>query len=52
MRKSILALIGLGADEPLGTATTLLAADQTILHDREHPSALILPVVTIQPIAH
>ena len=23
-----------------------LASDQTILHDREHPSALILPVVT------
>jgi hypothetical protein len=33
MRKSLLALIG-------------LAADQTILHDREHPSALILPMMT------
>jgi hypothetical protein len=33
-----------GAAEPLGTATTLLAADQTILHDCAHPSALILPV--------
>jgi hypothetical protein len=35
----------LGTDEPIGAATTLVAADQTILHDREHPSALILPVV-------
>ena len=34
-----------GTGEPIGTTTTLLAADQTILHDREHPSALILPVV-------
>jgi putative CocE/NonD family hydrolase len=34
-----------GTAEPIGTATTLHAADQTILHDREHPSALILPVL-------
>ena len=33
-----------GTGEPLATATTLLAADQTIHHDPEHPSALILPV--------
>jgi uncharacterized protein len=35
-----------GTGEPIGTATAMLAADQTILHDREHPSALILPVLT------
>jgi putative CocE/NonD family hydrolase len=39
-------LRNLGTDEPIGAATTMVAADQTILHDREHPSALILPVVT------
>jgi len=41
-----------GTDEALGTATILLAADQTILHDREHPSALILPVITIAASEH
>ncbi len=35
----------LGTDEPIGAATTFVAADQTILHDREHPSALILPII-------
>ena len=38
-------LRNLGTGEPIGAATTMVAADQTILHDREHPSALILPVV-------
>jgi uncharacterized protein len=35
-----------GTGEPIGMATRLLAADQTVLHDREHPSALILPIVS------
>ena len=34
----------LGTGEPTVTATTMLAAEQTIYHDREHPSAVILPV--------
>ncbi len=34
-----------GTGEPIGTATCLLAADQTIYHDLAHPSALILPVM-------
>ncbi len=34
----------LGSGDPLGTATRLVAADQTVYHDRAHPSALILPV--------
>jgi hypothetical protein len=29
---------------PLATATTLIAADHTVYHDEEHPSALILPI--------
>ena len=33
-----------GTGEPLATATILLAAEQTVYHDREHPSALTLPV--------
>jgi putative CocE/NonD family hydrolase len=40
-------LRNLGTAEPIGTATTMVVADQTILHDRQHPSALILPVITI-----
>lgn len=35
----------LGTGEPLGTGTRMMAADQTIYHDRAHPSALVLPVV-------
>ena len=35
----------LGSAEPIGSATAMFAADQTIYHDRAHPSALILPVV-------
>jgi uncharacterized protein len=34
----------LGTGEPIATAKTMLAADQTVYHDREHPSAVILPV--------
>jgi uncharacterized protein len=30
--------------EPIATATTMLAAEQTVYHNREHPSAVILPV--------
>jgi uncharacterized protein len=33
-----------GTGEPHATATTLLAADQAIYHDRGHPSAVHLPV--------
>lgn len=32
-----------GSGEPLATATTLIPADQTVLHDPAHPSAVILP---------
>jgi uncharacterized protein len=35
-----------GSGEPLATATTLLAADQQVHHDPEHPSAVILPVAS------
>jgi putative CocE/NonD family hydrolase len=34
-----------GSGEPLATATTLIAADQTVYHDPTHPSAIILPVM-------
>jgi putative CocE/NonD family hydrolase len=33
-----------GTGEPIASATTLRAADQTVHHDPEHPSAVILPV--------
>jgi putative CocE/NonD family hydrolase len=33
-----------GTGEPPSTATRLLVADQTIYHDPDHPSALVLPV--------
>ncbi|CAM5701988.1 Cocaine esterase [Streptomyces alboniger] len=33
-----------GTGEPLATATTLRAADQSVHHDPAHPSAIILPV--------
>ncbi len=33
-----------GTGEPLGTATTLRAADQSVFHDPAHPSAVILPI--------
>jgi putative CocE/NonD family hydrolase len=32
-----------GTGEPHATATTLRAAEQTVLHDAAHPSAIILP---------
>jgi putative CocE/NonD family hydrolase len=35
-----------GSGEPPATGTKLLAADQAIYHDPEHPSALLLPVHT------
>jgi hypothetical protein len=34
-----------GCGEPLATATTLRVADQTVYHDPEHPSAILLPVL-------
>lgn len=34
-----------GSGEPLATATTLVAAEQTVYHDPAHPSAVILPVM-------
>jgi uncharacterized protein len=36
-----------GSGEPLATATTLVAAEQQVRHDPDHPSAVILPVVTV-----
>jgi len=36
----------LGTGEPHATATTLRAADQTVHHDPQHPSAIILPTRT------
>ncbi|HZR39307.1 MAG TPA: CocE/NonD family hydrolase [Ktedonobacteraceae bacterium] len=33
-----------GSGEPLGTATKLLVADQSIYHDPNHPSAIILSI--------
>jgi hypothetical protein len=34
----------LGTGEPIATATTMRAADQTIFHDAARPSCLVLPV--------
>jgi hypothetical protein len=34
-----------GSGEPLATATTLVAANQTVFHDAQHPSAVVLPLV-------
>lgn len=34
-----------GSGEPIATATTFRVADQEVLHDAEHPSLLVLPVV-------
>ena len=36
----------LGTGESFATATRMLCADQAIYHDRMHPSALILPMVS------
>jgi putative CocE/NonD family hydrolase len=35
----------LGTAEPIATATTILAAEQSIYHAREHSSAVVLPVM-------
>jgi putative CocE/NonD family hydrolase len=35
----------LGTGEPLGSGTEMTVAEQTVYHDTEHPSALVLPVV-------
>ena len=35
-----------GSGEPLATATTLVVAEQSIFHDPEHPSAVVLSVPT------
>ncbi|MEU9826033.1 CocE/NonD family hydrolase [Micromonospora chersina] len=40
-----------GTGEPLGTAVTLRAGWREVLHDSEHPSALVLPVVPASPTA-
>ncbi len=37
----------LGTDEPLATATTIKVANQSIFHDPERPSALILPIINL-----
>jgi putative CocE/NonD family hydrolase len=34
-----------GSGEPLATATTLAVADQSVYHDPDHPSAILLPVL-------
>ncbi len=36
-----------GSDERLGSATTLIVAQQCVLHDPEHPSAIAVPISTI-----
>lgn len=35
----------LGTGEPIGTGTVMRIAEQSIYHDKNHPSALILPLV-------
>jgi len=35
----------LGTGEPIATGTNMLVADQTVYHDSDHPSALVLPIV-------
>lgn len=34
----------LGAGEPIATGTRMEVAEQTVYHDAEHPSALVLPI--------
>ncbi|GLY66032.1 CocE/NonD family hydrolase [Amycolatopsis taiwanensis] len=34
----------LGTSEPIATATAMCVADQEVLHDEDHPSAILLPV--------
>lgn len=38
----------LGVGEPIGTGTRMGDAEQTIFHDRAHPSALVLPIVEVE----
>ncbi|WP_406042862.1 CocE/NonD family hydrolase [Micromonospora sp. NBC_00898] len=38
-----------GTGEPLGTAVTLRAGWREILHDPEHPSAIVLPLLDVGP---
>lgn len=38
-----------GTGEPLGTAVTLRAGHREILHDPDHPSAIVLPVLNSVP---
>lgn len=38
-----------GSGEPLATATTFVAAEQQIWHDAQHPSAIVLPIVSDAP---
>lgn len=45
-------LRNLGTGEPIGTARQMVPADQIILHDLTHPSALILPVTLNSPAEH
>jgi putative CocE/NonD family hydrolase len=35
-----------GSGEPLATGTKLFVADQVVYHDPEHPSAILLPVLS------
>jgi putative CocE/NonD family hydrolase len=35
-----------GTNEPFGAAVRLLPSEQTVYHDRQHPSVLILPVTS------
>ena len=37
----------LGTGEPMTTGTAMRPADQTIFHDSVHPSALVLPLVSV-----
>ncbi|WP_067829302.1 CocE/NonD family hydrolase [Actinomadura kijaniata] len=38
-----------GTGEPIATAREMVAAEQEVLHDPDHPSALLLPVVRTSP---
>ena len=38
----------LGSGEPLATATTMKIAQQTVYHDPDHPSAIILPIENLK----
>ena len=38
-----------GSGEPLATATKLVAAEQSVYHDPDHPSAIVLPVMAELP---